>query len=184
MSTKRQLYLSLVRSQLTYCSIIWRPRLSKHIVVLEKVQKRATKFILNDYSLSYKNRLIAIHLLPLMYQFELNDLMFFIQSLKHLADYFNIKNFVSFSQSNTRSSTHNKLIHTKLLTNSSRYLYFNRLPRLWNSLPPIDLDSSLNSIKSTLIDYLWTHFNTHFNSENPCTYYFSVCALNFFFLFM
>ena len=80
-STKRQLYLSLVRSQLTYYSIIWRPHLSKHIVVLEKVQKCATKFILNDYSLSYKNRLIAIHLLPLMYQFELNDLMFFIQSL-------------------------------------------------------------------------------------------------------
>ena len=53
-STKRRLYLSLVRSQLTYCSIIWRPHLSKHTVVLEKVQKRATKFILNDYSLSYK----------------------------------------------------------------------------------------------------------------------------------
>ena len=30
--TKRQLYISLVRSQLTYCSIIWRPHLSKHIV--------------------------------------------------------------------------------------------------------------------------------------------------------
>ena len=54
-STKRQLYPSFVRSQLSYCSIIWRPHLSKHIVVLEKVQKRATKFILNDYSLNYKN---------------------------------------------------------------------------------------------------------------------------------
>ena len=75
-STKRQLYISLVRSQLTYCSIIWRPHLSKHIVVLKKVQKRATKCILNDYSLGYKNRLVAIHLLPLMYQLELNDLMF------------------------------------------------------------------------------------------------------------
>ena len=97
--------------------IIWRPHLSKHIVVLEKVQKRAAKFILNDYSLNYKNRLIAIHLLPLMYQLELNDLMFFIQSLKHPADHFNIKHFVSFSQSNTRSSTHNKLIHTKSPSN-------------------------------------------------------------------
>ena len=133
----------------------------------------------NDYSLSYKNCLIAIHLLPLIYQFELNDLMFFIQSLKHCADHFNIKHFVSFSESNTRSSTHNKLIHTKSPTNSSRHFYFNRLPRLWNSLPPIDLDSSLSSIKSTLIDYLWPHFN----SENPCTYNFqclcSKCLLSF-----
>ena len=117
-----------------------------YLNILEKVQKRATKFILNDYSLNYKNRLIAIHLLPLMYQFELNDLMFFIQSLKHPADHFNIKHFVSFSQSKTRSSTHNKLIHIKSPNNSSRHFNFNRLPRLWNSLPPIDLDSSLNSI--------------------------------------
>ena len=107
-----------------------------------------------------------------MYQLELNDLMFFIQSLKHPADHFNIKHFVSFSQSNTRSSTHNKLIHTKSPNISSRHFYFNRLPRLWNSLPPIDLDSSLNSIKSTLIVYFWSHFNTYFDSENPCTYHF------------
>ena len=60
---KKAVIPSLVGSQLTYCSIIWRPYLSKHIVLLEKVQKRATKFILNDYSLSYKNRLISIHLL-------------------------------------------------------------------------------------------------------------------------
>ena len=100
LSTKRQLYISLVRSQLTYCSIIWRPHLSKHIVVLEKVQKRATKFILNDYSLGYKNHLVAIHLLPLMYQLELNDLMFFIKSLKHPSVHFNIKDFISFSESN------------------------------------------------------------------------------------
>ena len=148
-STKRQLYISLVRSQLTYCSIIWRPHLSKHIVVLEKVQKRGTKFILNDYSLGYKNRLVAIHLLPLMYQLELNDLMFFIKSLKHPSVHFNIKDFISFSKSNTRSSTYNKLIHTKSPTKSSRHFYFNRLSRLWNSLPPIDLDISLSTIKST-----------------------------------
>ena len=142
-STKRKLYISLVRSQLTNCSIIWRPHLSKHIVVIEKVQKCATKFILNDYSLGYKNRLVAIHLLPLMFQLELKDLMFFIKSLKHPSVHFNIKVFISFSESNTRSSTYNKLIHTKSPTNSSRRLYFNRLPRLWNSLPPIDLDISL-----------------------------------------
>ena len=181
-STKRQLYISLVHSQLTYCSIIWIPPLSKHIVVLEKVQKRATKFILNDYSLGYKNCLVAIHLPPLMYQFELKDLMFFIKSLKHPSVHFNIKDFISFSESNTRSSTYNKLIHTKSPTNSSRRFYFNRLPRLWNSLPPIDLDISLSTIKSTLIDYLWTHFNIHFNSEKPCTYHFqcpcSKCILS------
>ena len=36
METKRQLYLCLVRSKLTYCSQLWRPKLVKHCMMLEK----------------------------------------------------------------------------------------------------------------------------------------------------
>ena len=49
----------LIRSQLTYCSQVWRPHLLKHIMSLERVQCRATKFILNDFSSDYKSRLVA-----------------------------------------------------------------------------------------------------------------------------
>ena len=45
-SAKKNLYTSLVRSQLSYCSMIWRPNLIKDIKCLETVQRRATKFIL------------------------------------------------------------------------------------------------------------------------------------------
>ena len=48
--TRKLLYLSLVRSQLTYCSTIWRPYLLKDIALLESVQRRSTKWILNDYN--------------------------------------------------------------------------------------------------------------------------------------
>ena len=44
--TKKQLYISLVRSQLMYCSQIWRPNLVQDIQLLERVQRRATKYIL------------------------------------------------------------------------------------------------------------------------------------------
>ena len=47
---KRQLYLSHVRSVLEYCSPVWSPYLVTEIASLEKVQRRATKFILNDFS--------------------------------------------------------------------------------------------------------------------------------------
>ncbi len=43
--TKRKLYISLVTSQLSYCSQIWRPVLIKDIKKIEGVQRRATKFI-------------------------------------------------------------------------------------------------------------------------------------------
>ena len=76
--TKKLLYLALIRSQLTYCSQIWRPRLIKDIISLEQVQCRATKYILNDYSTDYKTRLTSLHILPLMYTFELADILFLI----------------------------------------------------------------------------------------------------------
>ena len=70
---KKQIYLSLVRSKLTYCSQLLRTLLIKHITMLENVQRRATKFITNDYSSNYKIRLQRLHLLPLMYWLELKD---------------------------------------------------------------------------------------------------------------
>ena len=47
-AAKKQLYISLVRSQLLYCSKLWRPQLLKDVFTLERVQRRATKYILNN----------------------------------------------------------------------------------------------------------------------------------------
>ena len=47
---KKKLYIALVRSQLIYCSQLWRPQLIKDITALERIQRRPTKYILNDYN--------------------------------------------------------------------------------------------------------------------------------------
>ena len=86
-NAKKQLYIALVRSQFQYCSILWRPQLIKDITMIERIQRRATKYILNDYNSSYKSRLQQLNLLPLMYNFELQDLLFLIKSLKSPTDY-------------------------------------------------------------------------------------------------
>ena len=137
----------LIRSQLTYCSQIWRPHLLKDIVALEEIQRRATKYVLNDYTSDYRSRLIALHILPLMMQLELFDVMFFIRCLKAPTDAFNIYDHVTFHTSSTHSSTHLKLKHVLSRTSCARHFYFNRIPRLWNSLPTFDLDQSISSIK-------------------------------------
>ena len=76
---KKKPYISLVRSHLLYCSLIWRPHKIKDILFLERVQRRATKYILNDYTSSYKSRLTKLNLLPLMCIYELQDLTFYIK---------------------------------------------------------------------------------------------------------
>ena len=102
-STKRLLYVSLVRSQLVYCSPIWRPHHMKDIKLVENVQCRATKFIVNDFSMDYKSRLLQLKLLPLSMLYELNDICFFVKSLKNPHSSFNILDFIKFSHNSTRS---------------------------------------------------------------------------------
>jgi len=83
---KKQLYIASVRSQLLYCSKLWRPKLIKDITMLERVQRRATKYILNDYTSTYKSRLQQLQMLPLMYIYEFNDLMFFISIILEISN--------------------------------------------------------------------------------------------------
>ena len=168
---KKQLYTSIVRSQLTYSSQLWRPHLIKDIQILERVQRRATKYILNGYVSTYKSRLITLHLLPLMYLYEINDIMFLIKSLKSPSSSFNIYNFISFTSSSTRLSARNKLIHLRSNNTLTHHFYFIRISQLWNLLPTIDLSLPTSSLHSSLKEYLWSHFISHFDSSNPSSFH-------------
>ena len=70
-SDKVKLYISIIRSQLLYCSLMGRPHLIKDIKKLEQLQRRATKYILNDHVSNYKTHLTHLRILPLMYIFEI-----------------------------------------------------------------------------------------------------------------
>ena len=49
---------------------------------VDRVERRATNNILGDCKLYYKEHLFALGLLLLMYELEINDVMFCIKSLK------------------------------------------------------------------------------------------------------
>ena len=70
---RKLLYLSLVRSNLSYCSQVWAPQAVNLILDIERIQRRAAKFILSlpyGSEVSCKQRLLKIGLLPLRYWHE------------------------------------------------------------------------------------------------------------------
>ena len=97
LSIRKTLYIALVILSISYYSQLWRPQLKRDVVSLERVQRRATKFILQDYSSNYKIRLTYLSFLPLMYWFELHNIMFLVTSLKNPSDNFNILDYISYT---------------------------------------------------------------------------------------
>uniref|UniRef100_A0A1X7UDM8 Reverse transcriptase domain-containing protein n=1 Tax=Amphimedon queenslandica TaxID=400682 RepID=A0A1X7UDM8_AMPQE len=110
---KEKFYLSLVLPILSYCAPVWHPCLIKDITALERFQRRATKYLFNDYSLDYKTRQQKLIILLLMYRLEMADIMFFISSVKSPTQNFNIMDFFSIRSHShsTRSVTYHKLVH-------------------------------------------------------------------------
>ena len=107
-----------------------------------------------------------------MYLLDYYDIMFLVTSLKHPSTHFNIQEYVKFSNSNTRSSTANKICYTFSHYNSLRHFYFTRISRTWNSLPTINLTQSIAIIKSQIKAAMWNHFVANFDAENPCSFHF------------
>ena len=93
------------------------------------------------------------------------------QYLKFADSSFPLMDYIQFASSSTRFSSSLKLVHVHSKSTLSHHCYFSRVVRLWNALPPIDLDSSYCSIKQQLKRLFWSHFLSHFNSANPCSFH-------------
>ena len=65
--TRKLLYTALVRPLLEYSSSVWSPYLVKHRRLIENIQRRATKFILNypPREVNYINRLDQLNCLSI-----------------------------------------------------------------------------------------------------------------------
>ena len=153
-STKKTLYTTMVCSHLIYCSPVWHPRFIKDIQLLERVQRRATKHILDDFTSDYKDKLISLELLPLMMFYELLDIMFFVKPLKTRMTVLIYLIIYSLQLATLSLLIFDLFILYRSSNNSSRHFYFNHIPRLWNVLPPITLDLPIYLFKSQLKSFL------------------------------
>jgi hypothetical protein len=85
---RRALYLSLVKSQLSYGSQEWSPESATLKKIIEGVQRRASLWILRlkRGDLAYVDRLKKLDLLPLSYDREIKDLTFYYKCRYGLID--------------------------------------------------------------------------------------------------
>ena len=97
-------------------------------MMLEKVERRALKFILGDSRSEYKERHIDIQLIPLMMIFELNDIIFFVSLVKFPSSHFNVLDHISFnsvkSSSHISSSIHHQTVTQPGIISSKGYLNY------------------------------------------------------------
>ena len=105
-TVRRRLYLCLVRSQLCYGSQIWAPQSVTLIKRVERLQRRATKYILNlpfRCDTTYNQRLILLDLLPLCYWHEFLDMVTFYKLTHGIMTIDN--NLIQSSPNNNRRET-------------------------------------------------------------------------------
>ena len=70
-----------------------------------------------------------------------------------------------------RSTARNKVRVNFNKTSHPHHCYFNRIVRLWNALPPLDLSLSFSTLKLHLKQLFWKHFIVHFSPSNLCTFH-------------
>ena len=121
--TLRTLYCALVRSNLEYCCLIWSPYTTKGIEKLERVQRRATKFILKTED-TYACRLNKLNLLSLEKRRLLADVTFYIKLLINEIIDINVEPYVDFYKETDRYSFR----HSDKLTLKMRYARINECP--------------------------------------------------------
>ena len=125
----------------------------KDILTTEQIQRRATKFILDDYHSDYKSRRSRLSLLPVIFWLELQDI--FPCKMKNPSGNFSIYDYVSFSWSSTRFSSSiriNKSLNHKTFFPIELSVSGISLHHHWSfSLSPILLLRSILKIISGII---------------------------------
>ena len=135
--------------------------LESYVKRTERIQRRASKFILNlPYmsSESYRERLITLELMPLSYWHEYMDLVFFFKAINGLvviSEDVLPKPIIPTRATRSSSASELSFRPPKCRTRTFQRSYITRVTRVWNCLPT-DLSHpnlSLSTFKSLLRQY-------------------------------
>ena len=150
------LYKSLVRPHLEYCTPVWSPMFKKDSIVLENVQRRATRLVNSLSGLTYENRLRALGIPTLEYRRLRADVVEVYKILNQI-DRIDPKKFFTWSNLPTRGNSL-KIFKRRSRLKVRASVFSNRVVDVWNSLPNnVVTAPSLNSFKSRLNNHWHGH---------------------------
>ena len=156
--SRQVLYTTLVRPIVEYAAQLWSPYTATHRGLLEQIQRRATKFILNypPREVTYVDRLTQLNLLPLETRREIQDLVLVFKFKNGLINT-NFSPFLSPVAPHYRTRNFDPLNFKPLSSHRQDYYtnsFFPRSVNQWNTLPSvIKHSSSLHQFKNQLTDY-------------------------------
>ena len=132
-----QLYKSLVRPILEYVAPVWSPYLIKDIVVLEKVQRRASRLALRQKrgEMSYEHHCSLLKWQTLEKRREFLSLVQWYKIVFGI-DHLPFPDFFEFAKSTRTRANHDyKLYLRRAVCNCYKIIFFRIFVRKWNDLP-------------------------------------------------
>ena len=178
--TRTALYKTLVRSRFAYSSQVWSPQSVSLILEVEKIQRRATRFILSlpfRSETTYQDRLLKTGLLPLSYRHEYLDLVYLFKAIKLNDSQISIVSNDRITRRATTNSVTLKISRVNNLTFQNSFYNSYRAPRIYNSLPPHIREASVTvgQFKSYLLSYYEAMTKQIYNINAPQTFK-SICV--------
>ena len=118
---------------------VWCPYKQGDIKELEKIQKRATKLVINLKKIPYKDRLMHLKLPTLKYRRLRGDMIEVFKITHNIYDSEVSLELRYYSKSNTRGNKYKLLNHT-FHYDTRKFSFSARIVNIWNSLPNFVVD--------------------------------------------
>jgi hypothetical protein len=161
------LYKALVRPHLEYANQVWAPMLKRQEIVIENVQRRATKLIPGFKEMSYEERLRKLNLPTLKYRRIRGDMIEMFKIMTHKYDE-RVSNFIEMHQSDQTTRGHQyKIKKQQVRLNVRKNSFVNRSVDSWNGLPSNVVNAPTVQAFEARLDKLWRSEPTKFNIDQP-----------------